>query len=164
MTTLYAIAAEYQAAAAQLADMDLDAQTIADTLEGMAGALEVKAQSVAMVIRSMEADAAAIRQWAKDANQRATSIEGRAGELREYLSNTMQVSGILKISGPGVSMSFRRSAAVVIDSPDLVPDEFCVVPTPPLPAPSKTLVGAALKAGRDVPGAHMEQRMNLQIN
>ena len=163
MTSLYAIATEYQAAAHRLADLDLDAQTIADTLEGMAGELEVKAQSVAMVVRAMEADAATIAQWAKDANQRAKSLEARADHLREYLSNTLQACGIQKISGPGISVSFRKSSAVVIEAPDLVPAEFCTAPPPPLPAPSKTLIGEALKAGREVPGAHMEQRLNLQI-
>ena len=62
MTALYLIAAEYRAAATALADLDMDAQTVADTLDGMAGDLEVKAQAVAYAVRSMEADAAAVKQ------------------------------------------------------------------------------------------------------
>ena len=41
MTSLYDIAAEYRQTADKLADLDLDEQTISDTLEGMSGALEV---------------------------------------------------------------------------------------------------------------------------
>lgn len=37
MTALYLIAAEYRNAAEQLANLDLDPQTVADTLEGMSG-------------------------------------------------------------------------------------------------------------------------------
>ena len=145
------------------ADLDLDAQTVADTLDGMAGDLEVKAQSVAHMVRSLEADAAAVKQWAKDATERARAIDARADSLREYLRRNLEACGISKLSGPGIAISFRRSSAVVIDEPDMVPLEFCKTPEPPPPAPSKTLIGEALKAGIDVPGARMEVRHLLQI-
>ncbi len=163
MTTLFAIATQYQDAARKLADLDLDAQTIADTLEGMAGELETKAQSVAYVVRSLEADAAAVAQWAKDANARAKALELRAESLREFLAATLQACGIQKVEGPGVVLSFRKSTAVVIDEPGLIPAEFMKQPDPPPPAPSKSLIGDALKAGKTVPGAHLDTRMNLQI-
>ena len=163
MTTLFAIATQYQDAARKLADLDLDAQTIADTLEGMAGELETKAQSVAYVVRSLEADAAAVTQWAKDANARAKALELRAENLREFLAATLQACGIQKVEGPGVVLSFRKSTAVVIDEPGLIPAEFMKQPEPPPPAPSKSLIGDALKAGKTVPGAHLDTRMNLQI-
>ena len=163
MTTLFAIATQYQDAARKLADLDLDAQTIADTLEGMAGELETKAQSVAYVVRSLEADAAAVAQWAKDANARAKALELRAESLREFLAATLQSCGIQKVEGPGVVLSFRKSTAVVIDEPGLIPAEFMKQPEPPPPAPSKSLIGDALKAGKTVPGAHLDTRMNLQI-
>lgn len=163
MTALYLLAQEYQQAARMLADLDADPQTVADTLEGMAGELEVKAQSIAMMVRAMEADAAAVSQWAKDANARAKAIETRAEALRDYIARNMQACGIQKIEGPGVVLSFRKSTAVVIDEPGLIPAEFMKQPEPPPPAPSKTLIGDALKAGREVPGAHVETRQNLQI-
>ena len=163
MTTLFAIAAEFQAAARTLADLDLDAQTIADTLEGLSGAVEVKAQSVAHVIRAIDADAAAVTQWAKDAMERAAAAQKRAEHLREYLAAALLACGIQKVEGPGIALSFRKSTAVVIDSAEQVPAEFYVSKPAPPPAVSKTLIGDALKAGRDVPGARMETRMNLQV-
>lgn len=163
MTALYVLAAEYQSAARLLADLEADPQTVADTLEGIAGDLEVKAQSVAMMVRALEADAAAVSQWAKDANARAKAIELRAETLRDYIASNMQACGITKIDGPGVTLSFRKSTAVVIDEPGLIPAEFMKQPEPPPPAPSKSLIGEALKAGREVPGAHAETRQNLQI-
>lgn len=163
MTALYLLAAEYHDAARKLADLDLPPEVVSDTLEGMAGALEVKAQSVAYMVRSMEADAAAVAQWAKDANARAKAIEQRAEHLRDYLARTLQSCGIQKVQGPGVSMTFRKSSAVVIDEPALIPAEYMRAPEPPPPSPSKTLIGEAIKAGREVPGARIETRFNLQI-
>ena len=163
MSALYLLAAEYQQAARQLADLDLDAQTIADTLESIGGELEHKAQNVALMVRSFESDAAAITQWAKDATARASAVQARADSLREYLSRSMQACGIEKITGPGVALSFRTSHAVVIDEPDLIPAEFMRQPAPPPPFSHKAEISAALKAGFAVPGAHLETRKNLQI-
>lgn len=64
--TLYELSDEYRDALAVLNEMDLDEQTIADTLEGLQGAIEVKAQNVAMFTRNLEATAEAI----KDAERR----------------------------------------------------------------------------------------------
>ena len=50
MTALYLLAEEYRAAAEKLADLDLDEQTVADTLESLAGSVEVKATNVAMFL------------------------------------------------------------------------------------------------------------------
>ena len=62
MTALYELAAEYRADCEKLADMDMDEQTLADTLEGLSGELEVKAQNVIMFTRNLEATAAAIKE------------------------------------------------------------------------------------------------------
>lgn len=163
MTALYLIAQEYRQAAEALADLDLDAQTIADTLEGMSGALEVKAQNVAMMARSIDAQAAAVSLWAKDANARAKALEARAEALREYLAQNLLACGITKLEGPGVTISFRKSTAVVIDEPGLIPIEFMKEPEPPPPTPIKSMIAEALKAGRDVPGARLDVRQNLQV-
>lgn len=163
MTALYLIAQEYRTAAAQLADLDLPPEVIADTLEGLAGDLETKAQSVAHMVRVMEADAAAVKQWAKDATERAKAIEARADRLREYLSSNMIACGITKIEGPGVTLSFRKSTAVVIDDEAQIPAAYMRQRPPPPPEPDKVLLSAAMKAGEVVPGARLETRQALHV-
>lgn len=163
MTSLIVLAQEYRATAAKLEDLDLDEQTVADTLEGMAGELEVKAQAVGFMVRSIEADAAAVKQWAKDAADRAKSLENRAEALRDYLARNMEACGIEKIEGPGIALSFRKSSAVVIDEPGLIPAAYMRTPEPPPPAPDKKLIADAIKDGTKVPGAHIEQRRSLQV-
>lgn len=163
MSSLFALTTEYRDAAMKLAELDMDAQTIADTLEGLSGDLEIKAQNVAMMARSLDADASAVKQWSKDAAERSKALEARAEALRDYLTRCMEACGIEKISGPGVSIGFRKSSTVVIDGVDLIPDEFMRVKAPPPPEPDKTAISAAIKAGREVPGAHIEHRTTLQI-
>lgn len=163
MTALYLIAADYRADLAKLADLDLDPQTLADTLEGMGGELQTKAQNVALFVRGLEADAAACKQWAKEAADRAKAIEARAERIRDYLASNLESCGVDKLDGPGISIGWRKSSAVVIDGQDLIPAEFMRVKPAPAPEPDKTAIAAAIKAGQEVPGAHIEQRRTLQI-
>jgi hypothetical protein len=163
MTALFLLAADYRAAAEKLADLDLPPEVVADTLESLSGGLQAKAENVAHMVRSMESDAAAVKQWAKDATDRAKVLENRAESLRDYLQRCMEATGIERIEGPGIVLSFRKSSAVVIDEPGLVPSLFMRQPETPPPAPDKKLIADAIKAGKEVPGAHIEQRRSLQI-
>jgi hypothetical protein len=163
MTALYVIANEYRAAAEKLAELDLDAQTIADTLESLSGDLEQKAQNVAFVVRNLEVTAQAIKAFEDQQRERRKAIENRADGLRDYLQRCMEATGIERIEGPGILLSFRKSSAVVIDGVDLIPAEFMRAPEPKPAEPDKTAIAAALKAGTEVPGAHIEKRRLLQI-
>lgn len=163
MTALHLLATEYRAAALALADLDLDEATVADTLEGLSGELETKSMSVAFMVRSIEADADAMKHWARNANERASAALARAESLREYIARCMRATGMNKIEGPGIKLGFRRSSAVVIDDADMIPAEFMRhLPAPP-PAPDKKAIADSFKAGRDVIGAHLESRQSLQI-
>lgn len=164
MTQLYLLANEYRAAADQLADMDLDEQTIADTLESLSGDLEVKATNVAMFCRNLEAAAASIKEAEGAMSARRKAIEKRADNLRQYLLASMQTAGINKIECPYFALSIKTNPpAVVINEPGLIPAEFMRRPEPPPPAPDKTAIKEAIKAGREVPGAHLAQGSRLDI-
>jgi len=160
---MFMLVAEYQDAASALANLDLDDVTVQDTLESMVGDIEKRAEGVAHVVRSLEADAAAIKQWAADATERARSVQARADSLRQYLSINLQAAGIQKVEGPGIAIGWRKSSAVVIDEPGLIPAQFMRQPEPPPAAPDKAAIKAAIKAGEEVPGAHVEVRQSLQV-
>jgi len=164
MTALYEIAAEYRDAATKLADLDLDAQTIADTLEGLSGDLETKAQNVAFFVRNLEATAAAIKQAEADMAARRKAMENRADGLKRYIFESMTVAGIEKIECPHFRLAIKNNpAAVDVFEPGLVPASFMRTPEPPPPAPDKTAIKEALKAGQDVPGARLTSGQRLEI-
>lgn len=163
MTALYLIAQEYRAAAAQLADLSLDEQTIADTMESLAGPLEDKARAYGFVIRTLEADADAWAKWIEDAKAHEAALRARAGKVKTRISQTMQEFGIVKVEGPGITLSFRKTHAVVIDDADQLPAQYMRQKPAPPPEPDKPALAAAMKLGEVVPGAHMETRQSLQI-
>ena len=163
MTALYVIAAEYRALADALADLDLDPQTVADTLEGAAGELEIKAEAVACMVRNIEVTADAIKAHCEMQRERESVIRRRADHLRDYLTRTLSACGIQKIERPGLTIGWRKSSAVAIDEPALIPAEFWRQSPAPPPEPDKTALAAALKTGAEIPGAHLEHRSNLTI-
>lgn len=162
--TLYQLADQYLEAANRMADLDMDEQTIADTLEGLTGDLEVKATNVAMFVRNLESSAEAIKAAEYSMSARRKAIEARAKRIREYLQAQMMRTGINKIECPYFKLAIRDNPpAVVIDAESQIPAEFMRTPEPPPPTPDKKAIAEALKAGRDVSGAHLERGQRLEI-
>lgn len=161
---LYQLADLYLQDLQKLADLDLDEQTVADTLEGLSGALEVKATNVAAFTRNLEASAEAIKNAEEQMAKRRKAIERRAESLRAYLKANMERTGILKIESPQLLLTIKKNPpAVHVEAPELVPEKFKKVPQPPPPMIDKKAVADALKAGEDVPGCRLEQGTRLEI-
>ena len=164
MNTLYDISAEYRQTADKLADLDLDEQTIADTLEGMSGALEVKAQNVVMFARNLEATATAIKEAETAMAARRKAIEHRAAGLRRYALSAMQVAGVQSIECPYFKLSVRKNPpAVEVFDAAQIPAQFMRTPEPPPPAPDKKAITEAIKAGQEVPGARLVSGERLEV-
>ena len=81
MESLYELTEQYAAVRDMLFDEDVDEQVINDTLESIEGAIEVKADNYAKIIREMNATAAVIKQEEVSGEQ-ISSTEGPSG--REY--------------------------------------------------------------------------------
>ena len=161
---LYQLADLYLLDLQKLADLEIDEQTVADTLEGLSGELEVKATNVAAFARNLEASAEAIKRAEVQMELRRKAIERRADRLRVYLKDNMERCGIQKIEGPHFQIAIKKNPpAVHVEAQELVPAEFFKTPPPPPPALDKKAVAEALKAGQDVPGCRLDQGTRLEI-
>ncbi len=161
--TLYQISQEHRALADALQDMDLDDQTIADTLDAESGLVE-KSQSVAFVIRNMEALAAAVKAEADAMTERAKRVQKRADSIKVYLHSCMTLAGVQKIEHPQFTLSIAKNpAGVQILDEQQIPAQFMRQPEPPPPAPDKKSIKAAIEAGEEVPGAKLTQSTSLRI-
>jgi hypothetical protein len=165
---LYEISGQYRQLAERLADLDLDATTVADTIEasGLTDALQEKAQGVELVARAAEMHCPAI-----DAEiARLQALKARrqkiAQGLRDYLKLNMEAAGIERIDSPLFCLSIKKNppAVEVLEEMD-VPTAFWVQPPPKVQDPriDKKAVAAAIKAGQDVPGARLVQHTRLEV-
>lgn len=163
--TLYSLAIDFRAAADTLGDLDLPAEAVADTLEGLSGDLEVKAQNVALFARNLEATAAAIKEAEAGMAKRRKAIENRVAHLKDYMLAGMMVAGVKKIEGPYLRLSIRDNPeAVEVFDPLQIPAEFMRQPEPPPAVADKTAIKAAIKAGQEVPGVKLTRSQRLSID
>ena len=162
--SLYVLADEYQQAAAQLADLDMPDEVVADTLESLQFPIEQKATNVAMFVRNLEATAEAIKAAEVEMAKRRKALESRAANVREYLKANMLRTGITKIECPLFKISVRDNpASVRVTDESVIPSQFMRQPDPPPPSPDKKAIGEALKSGEDVPGCVLERGNRLEI-
>ena len=163
---LFTLAGQYQQLAEKLADMDLDAQTVADTIEasGLSDEIAQKAAGIEMVARSFEMYTPALDSEIERMTKLKTSCIKKAQGLREYLKANMQACGIDKIETPLFKISLQNNPpAVDVYELGLLPSEYMRQALPPPPAPDKAAIKAALVAGKDVQGARLVQGVSLRV-
>lgn len=166
MTALYDLAGAYKQLADRLATMDLDAETVADTIEasGLTDEISTKAQGVLLVAKSAEQYLPAI-----DAEiARLTALKKRhehiAGRLRDYLKQNMEAAGIERIECPLFAVSLRKNPeSVEVFDEKQVPENYWHTPEPK-PSIIKSAVAAELKAGREVAGCRLVQGTRLVVS
>jgi hypothetical protein len=161
---LYQLSDQYLHDLEALHDSDLPDVVVQDTLAGLAGELEDKATAVAMFARNLEAAAEAIKLAEGKMAERRRAMERRADAIRKYLKDNMERTGISRIECPYFTLKIARNPpAVVVDDAHAIPADFWVQPPPPPVQLDKKQVAATIKAGAQVPGAHLEQGTRLVI-
>lgn len=163
MTALFQLAAEHRALSDKLHDLDLDDQTILDTLEGDSTDLIEKGKNVAAVVRNLESDAKQIKEAEQQLAERRKAYEKRAESLKNYLKTNMEIADIHKIECPWFVVSLANNPeAVTVDDESIIPRDYFKE----IPASyqlDKMLVKQAIKDGFTVPGAHLSRGTSLRI-
>ncbi len=164
---LYEITAAYQSFINAVESGEIPEDAIADTLESITATLEEKADNTACVIKNIAAEILALRAEERKLAERRRIKENQVKGLREYLANALLQSGCNKIETARNKMSFRKSESVKIDDESAFidwamknNDEYLVYKEPTI---NKTAIKKALADGKEIKGAYIEQKQNLQI-
>ena len=168
MTALFQIANQYLLLAEKLDSMDLDTQTIIDTIDasGIQDEFNLKAQGILHIASEAEKYTPLIDMEIEHLQALKASRAKLARGLRDYLLVNMERSGIQKIACPLFSLSIRHNPpAVEIADSAALPCGYWRTPEykPPAPTPDKARIKADLQAGKDVPGARLVQHTRLDI-
>lgn len=117
---LYEISAAYQMLI-EIQEDDEFAQALADIIDNF----DDKVESVAKVIRSLEAEADAYDVEAKRLSNAKQARQNRADGLKKYLLSEMQAIGCDKVQGKVLSVAVQKSTpACTIQDEVLIPIEF----------------------------------------
>lgn len=157
----------YQIDAAIMACLDFETGEILDfeRLEQLQIERDLKLEGVALYIKDLLGDAAAIKAEETALAERRKEKLAKAERLEEYLERALDGQAF---ETPRVRLTFRRSTKVEISDELALLDwletnnkESCIKYK--MPEISKSEVAKLLKAGEEVPGATLETKSNLQL-
>ena len=122
-----------------------------------------KLENVALWVKDLRAEAAAIKAEIESQQERVKAAERKAERLEGYLEAALAGN---KFSTPRVSISWRMSKAVAFDDGDEA--AFCAAHpeytvTKIKTSPDRKAIAAGLKAGAEISGAYLEDRVNMTI-
>ena len=165
MATIYELTSDYLNLLELAEDPDIDEQAFLDTLEGIDGALEDKADNYAKVMRMLDADALAIREEEKRLKKRREAIESNITRMKSALQYAMESTGKVKFKTTLFSFGIQNNpASVVMDEQDIenIPERFLKYKDPEI---DRKAIKDAIKAGDEdaMAIAHMEQTKGLRI-
>ena len=162
--SLYHMTEQYRAALAELSDADLPEEVVADTLEALEGELVQKGQAVAAFALNLAAEIEAIKAVEKRISDKRKALEKRESGLRDYLRTNMEKAGIGEIKAIDGSFTAKLQKgrpSVVVDDESLIPDDSEYVRWKR--EVNKTAIAAAIQAGVEVAGAHIEIKPSLRL-
>lgn len=142
-------------------DPDVDAEVWFDTIEGLEGEIEDKADGYAKVITQLTADSLAIKDEEDRLYNRRKTIENRIRNMKDRLQQMMELTGKTKFKTPLFSFNIQNNpASVVIDDESKVPKRFWIQQEPKL---DKQAIKELLKDGITCDYAHLMQTQGLRI-
>lgn len=140
-----------------------------DTLEGIEGEFDEKAESIAVYIKQLKAEANILKFEKSAIAKRQSQKEREVEKLVAYLLNAMKAIGRSKVDMPHAVVSIRNNAPSLI-----VDDEISFIEWAEehnlahllkysMPEVKKNDVKALCKKGEEIPFVHMEAKQSLSI-
>ena len=164
MATLYQLTDDYLTLLEMAEDPDMDEQALMDTMEGIEGEIEIKAEGYAKVIRTLEGDAAACDAESKRLRNKKQAIERNIDRMKKALQYSMVQTGKTKFKTALFSFGIQKNpASVVMDEQYIenIPERFLVRKDPEI---NRKAIKDAITAGEDLEGlAHLESTESLRI-
>lgn len=130
-------------------------------LDELEMARDEKIENTGLYIKNLNADIEQLRAEECALQQRRKSKENRVKSLKNYMTYSLQQAGQNKFETPRLALSFRKSSAVEVEDVEKLPKEYKKIKTEI--SPDKTAIGKALKAGEEIAGAILVERLSLQV-
>lgn len=149
MTQLYVLTGQMAELAAMCeTDDESLKQAIQDTMTGIQGEFEDKADKIVMLRRNIEGDIGAIDSEINRLNELKRIKTNSVTAITDYLRRNMDAANLKSIKRPLFTISLvTGKEKVIVDNEDAVPDELTSVVTKI--TPDKNAIAAKLKADRE---------------
>ena len=154
--SLYAITSN------MLALLDCEAAT-PEEIEGVFGELVAKDNRIAHFRADLKGEIAKFKAEEQRLSARRKAIENLVDRLEGYIKESMDRLDIEVIEAGTFKISLQNSPpSLVIDDIDKIPSQYMTV-IPQTYKVQTDIIKAEIKAGTEVPGAHVEQGKHIRI-
>lgn len=162
---LYELANDYISLMEAIDNGEIPEEAIEDTLEAITAGFEEKADSIACLLKNIEAEIAAIKTEEDRLAKRRKAKENTHERMKQYLSSTLQRMGVDKLETPRNKITFLKSEKVVCDDTFIAwaMEKRDDLLTYPVPKANLTAIKEAIKGGAEIVGAELRVNQNIQI-
>lgn len=161
---LYEISNTYKSFLDAVESGDIPEEAVADTLEGIRGEFNEKADNIACMIKNLSADVDAMKNERDSLSDRIKSKQSKIDSLKHYLSESMKALELSKIETARNAISFRKSTSCFIaDEEDFKQKHTDLCKKELVISIPKADIIKLLKDGQEISGAELRVSQNLQI-
>jgi hypothetical protein len=160
MNSLFNITARAQQLALALEEGELT-QDLENELVINQNELQIKAESYAYAIKSLDGDVSIIDEEIKRLRALKEAKTNAIDRMKEAVVNAFQIYGITEVKSATLKLSLRRSESVEVINQDQLPE--CFIKAKTTYTPDKIAIKDAIKSGLTVEGAVIVENFNLQI-
>lgn len=155
MSKLYELGENWRRVANMLFEEDVDEKCVLDTLESIEGEIEDKADSYAIIIKELSADAEACKQEKQRLEARQKAFEHRVKFLKDNLETIMRETGKTDFKTPLFSFKIQKNGGL---QPIWIDEDYSNIPQKYLKVePDNNKIRQALEI-TDLSFAHLEPR------
>ena len=164
MSSLYELTGARLALQRKLEALELDSETIADTLEGDSAALEDKVEAYCYVLKNLQAQADSTLAEIDRITALFRVRERKANAVRAWLLQNLVACKLSNLDFPAFRLAVRNNPErLVVDDEAMLDPSLFFTPEPAKAKPDNATIKALLRSGESVPGAHLERTQRLEI-
>lgn len=161
--TLFDLAQQVRESVNQI---DPDTGEIVDSYSDSRELFQQKAVACVAYAKEEAATLESAKAMLRDMADKLDARVRRLDRFKEYMADCMKATGITEVKHDlglfGAKLHIDRDESVELDDDAVFPASLCNDPKPP--APSKTKIKAAIKAGEAVAGARIVRKDRLTIS
>ena len=141
---------------------DLDPTILEDTLDAIQDDRRSKLDNLATWADQLKSEIDFMSDKKKSWEDEITYRKNKLAWIKQYITDVLDDAGIKRLTTDNHLLSARNfKASTIIDNDEKLPDKFKVTET--TTKPDKKAIYKALKAGEEVPGAHLKPNRNTVI-
>lgn len=158
---LYELTHQYQELLDHITESEVEHPGFADTLESIEDAIEDKLNSTAIIIKTLESQAKALKDEENRMKKRRQSFENNIDRLKDYARQALEATGKDKIKGNNFTLRMQNNppSANILDN-KVIPGHYLIEQEPAI---DKKGLLEDLKNGIAVEGAELKQGRSLRI-